>query len=95
MLGTAGWSTTARVVSSTIRKPRTKRTTGEAKRDGMKKHRKQCVSIPQSPFYTLLNALPPTQNQYLATFVFITWASASPLADLVPAGKEEKCFQHW
>lgn len=36
MLGTAGWSTTARVVSTTIRKPRTKRTTGEAKRDGMK-----------------------------------------------------------
>lgn len=35
-MGTAGWSTIARVVSTTIRKPRTKSTTGEAKREGKK-----------------------------------------------------------
>jgi len=36
MMGTAGWSTIARVISTATRKPRTKRTAVEAKRDGKK-----------------------------------------------------------
>lgn len=45
MMGRAGWSTIARVVSTTIRKPRTKRTAGEAKRDGKKWETQKAVCI--------------------------------------------------
>lgn len=45
MLGTAGWSTIARVVSTTIRKPRMKRITGEAKRNGKKWETQETVYI--------------------------------------------------
>lgn len=45
MMGTAGWSTTARVASTTIREPRAKRTAGKAKSDGKEDANHTFISI--------------------------------------------------
>lgn len=44
-MGTAGWSTTARVASTTIREPRAKRTAGKAKSDGKEDANHTFISI--------------------------------------------------
>lgn len=92
-MGTAGCSTMARVVSTTVKKPRTKSTAGEATRDGKKWETQEvvCGNSTVSPLH-FTKCSPSHRNQHLASFIFITQASAPPLPDLVHTGKETKCF---